>query len=232
MLSEQAMPLDNRLGLATEPVADEEIVRRVLAGDTASFELIMRRYNRLLFRVARSIVGNDSEAEDVLQDSYLRAFEHLGRFEGRSRFSTWLTKIAMHEAMNRRRKLRRLRFFSTVEPGEQFMLSDPVDRDGLEEASLNELRYLLAAAVDSLPQELRIVFTLRMVERLSTEQTADCLNLTQANVKVRLHRARAALRRWIDHRIGEESRRLYAFDGEHCDRVVRVVLERLALAGD
>jgi RNA polymerase sigma-70 factor (ECF subfamily) len=228
MLGEQALPTDDRTGLAAEPLADEEIVRRILAGDTASFELIMRRYNRLLFRVARSIVGNDSEAEDVLQEAYLRAYEHLGSFEGRSQFSTWLTKIAVHEAMGRRRKERRLRLVSPVEPRDESVFTYPVDRDGLEEASLKELHHLLAAAVDSLPQELRVVFTLRMVEQLSTEQTADCLNLTQANVKVRLHRARAALQHWIDHRIGEESRRLYAFDGERCDRVVRNVLERLA----
>jgi RNA polymerase sigma-70 factor (ECF subfamily) len=228
MFAEQAAPSDDRSGPAAEPPSDEEIVRRVLAGDTASFELLMRRYNRLLFRVARSIVGNDSEAEDVLQEAYLRAFEHLDRFEGRSLFSTWLTKIAVHEATGRRRKQRRLRLVAPGDAGEDPVVSYPVDRDGLEEASLKELRHLLAAAVDALPAELRVVFTLRMVERLSTEQTAECLDLTPSNVKVRLHRARAALQRWIDQRIGEESRRLYAFDGEHCDRVVRSVLERLA----
>jgi RNA polymerase sigma-70 factor (ECF subfamily) len=227
MLAEQAFPTDDRSDPATKPPADEEIVRRVLAGDTASFELIMRRYNRLLFRVARSIVGDDSEAEDVLQEAYLRAFEHLHRFEGRSRFSTWLTRIAIHEATGRRRKRRRLRLVAPTDEGEDRMLSYPVDRDGLEEASLKELRHLLVAAVDSLPPDLRIVFTLRLVEQLSTEQTAECLALSPSNVKVRLHRARSALQGWIDHRIGEESRRLYAFDGEHCDRVVRTVLERL-----
>jgi RNA polymerase sigma-70 factor (ECF subfamily) len=222
------MPADDRSDLAMEPPADDEIVRRVLAGDTAAFELIMRRYNRRLFRVVRSIVGNDSEAEDVLQEAYLRAFEHLHRFEGRSRFSTWLTRIAIHEAMARRRKQRRLRLIASDEAGDNPVLSYSVGRDGLEEASLGELRHLLVSAVDALPMELRVVFTMRIVERLSTEQTARCLKLTPANVKVRLHRARSALQRWIDHRIGEESRQLYAFGGEHCDRVVRIVLERLA----
>jgi RNA polymerase sigma-70 factor (ECF subfamily) len=229
MFAEQALPPEDRSDRAqpAEPPADEEIVRRVLAGDTASFELIMRRYNRLLFRVARSIVGDDSEAEDVLQEAYLHAFEHLNTFEGRSRFSTWLTRIAVHEATGRRRKLRRLRLIRPGDGGEEPVLSYPVDRDGLEEASLNELRHLLVDAVDSLPPELRVVFTLRLVERLSTEQTAECLSLSPSNVKVRLHRARVALQRWIDRRIGEESRELYAFAGEHCDRVVRNVLERL-----
>jgi RNA polymerase sigma-70 factor (ECF subfamily) len=228
MFSEQAHPTEDRSDPAAAEPADEDIVRSVLAGDNASFELIMRRYNRLLFRVARSIVGNDSEAEDVLQEAYLRAFEHLHRFQGRCRFSTWLTKIAVHEAMNRRRRLRRLGLVTSGDPGAMETVSYPVDRDGLEEASLNELRNLLTDAVDSLPSELRLVFTLRMVERLSTEQTAECLSLSTANVKIRLHRARSLLRSWIDRRIDEESRRLYAFDGERCDRVVRIVFERLA----
>lgn len=232
MYAEQFSPSEGRVDMATEPLPDEEIVRRVLDGDTASFELIMRRYNRLLFRVARSIVGNDSEAEDVLQEAYLRAFEHLHRFEGRSQFSTWLTKIAVHEAMSRRRKLRRLGIVTREDAGANEMGPYPIDRDGFEEASLKELRHLLTHAVDSLPPELRVVFTLRMVEQLSTEETAASLDLTPSNVKVRLHRARFTLRRWIDRRIGEESRRLYGFAGEHCDRVVRTVLERLAQGRD
>lgn len=229
MFAEQVTSADDRSDLVTEPPSDEEIVRRVLEGDTGSFELIMRRYNQLLFRVARSIVGDDSEAEDVLQEAYLRAFKHLDRFEGRSLFSTWLTKIAVHEAMGRRRRQRRLQIVAPYDTGEDAVHSYPIDRDGLEEASLKELRHLLVDAVDALPPDLRIVFTLRMVEQLSTEQTAECLSLTPSNVKVRLHRARSALQKWIDHRIGEESRRLFAFDGAHCDRVVRGVLERLAL---
>jgi RNA polymerase sigma-70 factor, ECF subfamily len=228
MPTERAVSPEDRPCPPTEVPADEEIVRRVLAGDTASFELIMRRYNRLLFRVARSIVGDDSEAEDVVQEAYLRAFEHLPRFQGRSRFSTWLTKIAVYEATRRRRKRRRLRLLAPDDAGEEAVLSYAVDRDGFEEASRSELRHLLVAAVDSLPPGLRVVFTMRLVERLSTEQTAECLGLTPANVKVRLHRARSALQRWIDRRIGEESRRLYAFDGERCDRVVQRVFERLA----
>jgi RNA polymerase sigma-70 factor (ECF subfamily) len=232
MFANPAAPPEDRPDPAAAAPADEDLVRRVLAGDTAAFELIMRRYNRLLFRVARSIVGDDSEAEDVLQEAYLRAFEHLRRFQGRCRFSTWLTRIAVHEAMNRRRKLRRLKLVTSGDSGAQELASYSVVRDGLEEASRNELRHLLASAVDSLPPELRLVFTLRMVERLSTEQTAESLDLSAANVKIRLHRARALLRTWIDRRIGEESRQLYAFDGARCDRVVRIVLERLARRHD
>src|SRR5690348_6779594 len=123
MPTERAVPSDDRPCPPGDMPADEEIVRRVLAGDTASFELIMRRYNRLLFRVARSIVGGDGEAEDVLQEAYLRAFEHLARFEGRSQFSTWLTKIAVYEATRRRRKRRRLRLLAPDDAGEDAVLS-------------------------------------------------------------------------------------------------------------
>jgi RNA polymerase sigma-70 factor (ECF subfamily) len=228
MFAEQAAPPEDGPGVVGGPPEDDVIVRRVLAGDTASFELIMRRYNRLLFRVARSIVGDDSEAEDVVQEAYLRAFAHLGRFEGRSRFSTWLTRIAVHEATGRRRRRRRLRLVAWDDAGTDAMPPHSSERDGLEEVSAKELRHLLDDAVDSLPTELRVVFTLRLVERLSTEETAESLSLTTSNVKVRLHRARSHLQRWIDRRVGEASRELYAFDGEHCDRVVRNVLERLA----
>jgi len=211
-----------------DALADEEIVRRVLDGDTASFEMIMRRYNQRLFRVVRGIVGGDAETEDVMQETYLRAYEHLGQFEGRARFSTWLTRIAVYEAIARRRRRRRLRLVAPEQPETDAMAPLSTDRDAVDEASLKELRHVLAAALDALPPDLCVVFTLRMVERLSTEQTAECLDLTPANVKVRLHRARVALRNWIDHRIGEEARRLYVFAGEDCDRVVRNVLGRIS----
>ncbi|WP_406694737.1 RNA polymerase sigma factor [Singulisphaera sp. Ch08] len=211
-----------------EALVEEEVIRRVLDGDTASFEWIMRRYNQRLFRVVRSIVGDEAEAEDVMQEAYLHAYEHLRQFEGRSAFSTWLTKIAVYEATNRRRKLRRLRLVAPGHAETDAMTSSSINRDATQEASLNELRHLLASAVDALPPDLRLVFTLRMVEGLSTLQTAECLSLTPSNVKVRLHRSRSALQSWIDNRIGEEVRRLYVFAGEHCDRVVQKVLERLA----
>ena len=206
------------------PARDEEIVEQVLSGDHASFELIMRRYNQRLFRVARSIIGEDSEAEDVVQEAYLRAYQHLGQFEGRSPFSTWLTKIAVHEATARRRKQRRLRLMSVGEPEIDTMDLQWKNRDASEEASQKELGYVLARAIDALPPELRTVVTMRMIEQLTTKCTAECLDLTPANVKIRLHRARLLLRKWIDRWIGEEARRLYAFDGERCNRIVNNVM--------
>jgi RNA polymerase sigma-70 factor (ECF subfamily) len=208
-------------------VPDGDLVQRVLDGDAASFELIMRRHNQRLFRVARSILGDDAEAEDVMQEAYFRAYKHLGQFEGRASFSTWLTKIAVYEAMARRRKRSRLRVVSLDEAEANAMVLPAVNRDAADHASLQELQHLLTSAVDALPAELRVVFTLRMVEHLSTEETAECLDLSPANVKVRLHRARAQLQSSIERRLGAESRRLYGFDGGRCDRVVASVMARV-----
>ncbi len=207
---------------------DDDIVHRVLDGDLASFELIMRRYNQRLFRVARSILGDDGEAEDVLQEAYVRAFEHLGQFEGRSKFSTWLTRIAVHEAAARRRKRRRVRPLQSGDSEDPRMMIERHSPDGETEAGRRELGAVLGSALDALPADSRAVFMLRVVEGLSTEETAECLQLTPSNVKVRLHRARAFLQSWIDAKIGEEARRLHQFDGARCDRLVRSVLARLA----
>ena len=208
---------------AAEPLSDEAVVARVLGGDVASFELIVRRYNQRLFRVARSIVGEDAEAEDIVQEAYVNAYQHLTQFEGRAPFSTWLTRIAVYEASARRRKRQQLRLVTSGDVEIESMEARPVNRDAAEVASQRELGRVLAAAIEALPPELRLVFSLRLVERLSTQETADCLELTPANVKVRLHRARLLLRSWIDQRIGKETRDLYAFDGARCDRIVAAV---------
>jgi len=209
-------------------VSDEEIVRRILEGDLASFELIMRRYNQRIFRVVRGMLGEDDESEDVVQDAYVRAYENLSQFAGRSRFATWLTRIAVYEANARRQKRRRMRLFDPRESENNPMPPQPSNRDAQEQVSNRELGGILAQAVDDLPADLRTVFTLRMVEGLDTGETAECLELTPANVKVRLHRARGLLRKRIDARLGKDVRRLYQFDGERCDRIVEGVLRRLS----
>ena len=213
-----------------ETLSDEAIVDRVRAGDLAGFELIMRRYNQRIFRVVRSILGNEDEAEDVVQDAYVRAYEHLAQFEGRAKFATWLTKIAVHEASLRRRRSRRLRVVDLHGPETQRMSPISESRDAESEASRGELGDLLRQAIETLPAELRLVFTLRLVEGLSTDEAAECLSLSPANVKVRLHRARSLLRDRIDQRIGAEVRQLYQFAGERCDRIVQGVLTRLSQA--
>ena len=214
-------------GSVPEVASDEEIARRVLAGDLPSFEIIMRRYNQRIYRVVRGILGDDDESEDVLQETYLRAYQFLDQFAGKSRFSTWLTKIGVHEALARRHRRSRTQLVDFDSPENLHVM--PLNRTpGPEQAAIaSELRTLLTQAVDSLPDELRDVFCLRMVEGLDTSESADCLELTEANVKVRLHRAKALLRARLDAQIGAETRKLYEFGGSRCDRVVRNIMLRL-----
>ena len=208
-------------------LADEEIVARVLEGDVASFELIMRRYNQRLYRVVRGILGDDDEAEDVLQETYVRAIEHLRQFAGAAKFSTWLTKIAVHESLARRRERERMQptDLDVADPRTVLRLAEYGRAE--RAASSAELGQLLARAVDALPDPLRSVFTLRVIDGLDTSEAATCLEISEANVKVRLHRARTMLQSFIDREIGQEARQLYEFGGDRCDRLVRAVLSRI-----
>lgn len=212
-------------------IHDKEIIAQVLEGNLSAFELLMRRYNQRLFRISRSIVGDDGEAEDVVQETYVRAFEHLGQYTGQAAFSTWLTKIALHEALARRSRRQRQPTIDLMDPENRNRVPKMTDQGGEFEATTGELRRVLTAAVDELPDEYRTVFTMRVIEGLNTEETAICLDLTAANVKVRLHRARSLLRERIDERLGIAVRQLYQFGGDRCDRIVHKVLTRLSRAG-
>src|SRR5215467_14078914 len=180
-----------------EAWSDEEVVSRVLAGESALYELLMRRHNQRLYRVARAILRDDAEAEDVMQDAYVRAYQNLGTFEGRAKFSTWLTRIAVHEALARCQKRSRFQSLddSNSQYGDVMNAATSSDRSPEQKSYDQELSVVLEKAVLSLPDDYRMVFVLRDVEGMSTEETAQSLNLTQENVKVRLHRAHAKLRK-------------------------------------
>ncbi len=208
--------------------SDDDIVARVLDGELAAFELIMRRYNQRLFRIARSVVGNDDEAEDVVQEAYVSAFENLAQFAGRALFSTWLTKIALYAALSRRSRRQRMTVVDLAAAENINMVASTANQSGEHEASNKELGRILTQAVDELPDDLRTVFAMRMIEELDTAETAECLDLTPANVKVRLHRARSLLRERIDERLGAAVRQMYEFGGARCDRIVHAVMTRLA----
>ena len=213
----------------SEGWTDEVVVARVRAGDTALYELVMRRYNQRLYRIARAILRDDAEAEDVMQDAYVRAYQHLDQFAGRSRFSAWLTRIAVNEALARRSSRNRTDQLEETEvDGEFLMTMGESPRDPEESAATSELGRLLEEAVLSLPQNLRTVIVLRDVEDLSTSETAEALGLSEENVKVRLHRGRALLREWLFGRVGAEAKNAFPFMGVRCDRVVHGVLLRLA----
>lgn len=211
---------------------DEEIVERVKAGDTALYEIIMRRYNQRLYRVARAILRDDAEAEDVMQDAYVRAFEHLHQFAGRAPFGAWLTQIAVHEALGRlRSRSRNQQLEDTEQGGELDMNMVETSPDPEQCASRAELGQLLEEAVLGLPAQYRTVVMLRDIEELSTSETAAALDLTEQNVKVRLHRGRAMMRGWLFARVGPEAKNAFPFMGVRCDRVVHRVFARLAGMG-
>jgi RNA polymerase sigma-70 factor (ECF subfamily) len=208
--------------------SDEEVVARVLDGETALFEIIMRRYNQRLYRVAHSILRDDAEAQDVMQDAYVRAYQHLDQFAGRAKFSTWLTRIAVHEALARAHRRSRVQGLD-AEPYGGAM--DPLvskTPDPEQQASDRELVALLQSAVLALPANYRSVLVLRDIEEMSTSDTAEALELTEENVKVRLHRARALLRRELFARAGAQRGQAFPFLGTRCDRMVEAVMKRLA----
>ncbi len=208
-------------------LSDTDLVDRIRAGDMALFEQLMRRYNERLYRVARAILKSDDDAEDVMQQTYIHAYLHLHQFEGRSEFSTWLTRIAIHEALARRRRQR----FRT-DALEQHELTMPHTRpqtpDPERLAYAAELRALLERSIDALPDAYRIVFVCREVEGLTTSETAQVLGLGEEAVKTRLHRARATLRRALVDQAGEAARTAFAFHLSRCDAVVHAVFEGLA----
>jgi RNA polymerase sigma-70 factor, ECF subfamily len=193
------------------------------------FELLMRRHNERVYRVARAILRDDTEAEDVMQQAYVNAYVHLRQFDRRASFVTWLTRIAVHEALARAR--RRGRYVS-MEPEDDRAADaltpvDTVSPDPETQAYAGELRGLLETAIDRLPDGAREVFVLREVQGLSTAETSDVLGIREDAVKARLSRARLALRRDLLARLGSLGPSAFAFHQTRCDRVVAAVFARI-----
>jgi RNA polymerase sigma-70 factor (ECF subfamily) len=213
---------------ASAALSDEEIVCRVRSGETALYEILMRRYNARLYRVARSILRDEAAAEDVMQEAYVRAFQHLASFEGTAKFSTWLTKIAVYEALGRLRRRGKNIDIESIFRTDSAMSNR---RDPERQAYDQELRVVMERAIDSLPEGYRSVFVLRIVECLSVAETAGCLDIGEETVKTRLHRARALLRRDLQQRAGIVAMDAYPFHLSRCQRVVDAVLHRLTKDG-
>jgi RNA polymerase sigma-70 factor, ECF subfamily len=210
--------LDPVLAEAVSGLTDEEVVGRVLGGETALFELIVRRHNQRLFRTTRAILRDDDAAEDAMQESYLRAFAKLDQFAGEARFSTWLTKIAVYEALGRLRR---------AKPEEE--LPDTMNTDDNPERTTygRELQSAIEKAVDGLPPLYRSVFVMREVDNLSVAETADCLGITEESVKTRLHRARTLLRSRLERAIGSATTNAFSYLGSRCDRMTASVMDRM-----
>jgi RNA polymerase sigma-70 factor (ECF subfamily) len=202
-----------------ESLPDNQLVRRVLAGESALFETLVHRHSGRVYRAARAILGNDEDAADVVQETFVRAYRKLGQFAVRAKFSTWLTKIGVYEARARRRRSR-TRAVKAAEPANQNPGNETdTAPDPEREALVREMKGLLEAAIEDLPSHYRTVFVMRVVEEASTAETADVLNLSPDVVKTRLRRARALLREKLHAAVGPLGRELFPFAGECCQRM-------------
>jgi RNA polymerase sigma-70 factor (ECF subfamily) len=215
--------------LAEEEISDCELTVRAGAGDERAFERIMRRHNRLLFRTARSVLKSDVEAEDALQEAYLRAWRALHGFRRESKLSTWLVRIVINEALGRlrRRGADVVPLNATTDDAENpeaWMEDDPDHRPD-RMATRAEFRRLLEDRIDLLPDAFRSVFMLRAVEELSVEDVALALNVPEATVRTRYFRARGLLREALSRDVDIALGDAFSFDGERCDRIVARALE-------
>lgn len=222
--------LPERIFARTSLLPDEEIVARVEAGDTALYEVLMRRYNQRLFRLARAILRDEHEAEDVVQHTYVQAYASLHQFAGRAKFSTWLAKIAVYEASSRLQKRKRMQEIPAIPDRETTGISavKSSDPDPEEQALRHQTLSFLEKAIDALPDLYRSVFVLREIENMSTTETANCLDLTEEAVKVRLIRARQRLRKELYLRVGAVSSHAFQFMGVRCDRIVARVFDEFS----
>lgn len=220
---------DGQRTAAGPPGEDAELVRRVLEGDRDAFEPLMRRHNQLLFRVARGIVPDDAEAEDVVQQTYASAYLRLSTFAGQAQLSSWLVRIAINEALTCLRKLeRRSRTVREARLSSPWELRPDAEPSPEARVARGELRSLLEAAIDSLSDVQRLVFVLREVQGLSTAETAEALGTTESNVRVILHRVRRELRDSLGPSVDPDPGEAFSFAGERCDRIVSHVLARLS----
>jgi RNA polymerase sigma-70 factor (ECF subfamily) len=211
-------------------LTDEQIVVRVLEGQTQLFEQLMRRNNQRIYRAARAILRDDREAEDVMQDAYVRAYTHLRDFDHRARFSTWLTRIAVHEALARVRRARAHEPLDLANEEHSMYRITPTTPE--QSASDVELRGVLERAIEALPDDFRAVFVLRAVEELSGAETAACLGIPEETVKTRLHRARGRLQEAILAELEPKVTSTFPFEAPRCDRVVAAVLRRIGCEAD
>ena len=220
--------MDPILAKQQRELDDTEVIARVLGGETALYEIIMRRYNERLYRVARAILRDDSEAEDVMQDAYVHAYRNLAQFEGRSAFTTWLTRIAVNEALQRRKQRLKMEPIDFQNGAEDHIMELAALGDSPEQDyGRQEITGILEQAIAALPEQYRVVYMLREVEEMSTEETAQSLELSEENVRIRLHRARGLLKKYLVEKAGLAARHAYPFHLSRCDRVVANVFAKI-----
>jgi len=210
---------------------DAALARQVQGGDREAFRQVMKRCNQRLFRVARAVVHSDAEAEDVVQEAYVRAFTHLESFRGDSSLSTWLSRITMNEALGRLRRQRPAVEIDSLPQGalEAQIIQFPLAASDDPEKSMaqREIQRVVEHAIDELPEAFRLVFITRVIEGMNVEETAEILSLKPETVKSRLHRARTMLRDNVERKIGPVVMEAFPFAGKRCERLTDAVLKRL-----
>ena len=214
--------------------ADAGLVQRARDREEAAIRTLMQANNRRLFRLARGILRNDAEAEDVVQETWVRAFTHLDSFRGDSSFATWLSRIAMNEALGRLRRARPSVEWTTLPPGtlEAQIIQFPnssASEDPEKSMAQREIRHVVEHAIDELPEAFRIVFITRVIEGMNVEETAELLDLKPETVKTRLHRARNMLKENVERKIGPVVMEAFPFAGRRCERLTEAVLKRLGV---
>ena len=215
---------------AVAHLSDQDLASRIAQRDDHAFEMVMRRHNRMLYRIARSILRDDADAEEALQEAYLAAYRNIAAFRGAAKLSTWLARIVINESYARLRKRKPAVVVSfdasALSVTEVEAVSDESERPDMA-AMRAELRTLLVRKIDELPEQFRTVFVMRDVEELSVEETAACLDVPEATVRTRAFRARALLRESLAREVDVATVSAFGFDGERCDLIVRLVLEKL-----
>lgn len=218
----------------TGSLSDREIARRIAAGDQDELQRLMRRYNQRLYRTARSILRDDAEAEDAVQESYLLAFKAMPRFRGDAKLSTWLVRIVANEAIGRlRSRGRRAELIQlsgmtdSISEDPELNMTDTAPEQPEDAAVRAQMRVLLEAKIDQLPDSFRTVFVLRAIEEMTAEETGVCLGIPPATVRTRYFRAKGLLRESLAREIDFSMQDAFAFDGGRCDRIVAAVLRRL-----
>jgi len=220
---------------ANETLDDAGIAARVAAGDEGAMRLLMRRHNQTMFRAARAILRDDAEAEDAVQDAYLRAFRAMDTFRADARLSTWLTRIVVNESLQRLRKLKRSAEVITMDGETVEAAAEAPDESGATrgpeaDAVRGEARRIMESRIDRLPDAFRAVFVLRGVEEMSVEETAAALGIPEATVRTRFFRARSLLRESLAADLDVAMEGAFSFAGERCDRITERVIEKVRAA--
>jgi len=216
--------------LDSKALGDAQLVELARQRDGAAFRIIMQRHNRRLYRMARAVVANDSEAEDVVQEAYVCAFASLDQFRGDASLATWLSRIVLNEALGRLRRRRPTVDIGTIENRQAQIIPFPTPQlDPERTMAQREIQRLVEQAIDDLPEAFRIVLVARVIEEMSIEETAELFGLRAETVKTRLHRARALLKEALSKHVDSTLTDAFPFEGRRCEQMTSAVFQRLGL---